>query len=40
MPRGIKLGDIYEKFDALAKTKLKKVVNSPEIQLLNCKKLN
>ncbi len=40
MPRGIKLGDIYEKFDELAKTKLKKVVNSPEIQLLNCKKLN
>lgn len=40
MPQGIKLGDIYERFDTLAKTKLKKVVNSPEIQLLNCKKLN
>ena len=40
MPQGIKLGDIYERFDTLAKTKLKKVVNSPEIQMLNCKKLN
>ncbi len=40
IPRGIKIGDVYEKFDTLAKTKLKKVVNSPEIQLLNCKKLN
>lgn len=40
IPRGIKLGDIYEKFDILVKSKLKKVVNSPEIQLLNCKKLN
>lgn len=40
MPQGIKLGDIYERFDSLAKTKLKKVINSPEIQLLNCKKLN
>ncbi len=39
MPQGIKLGDIYERFDTLAKTKLKKVINSPEIQLLNCKKL-
>lgn len=40
MPQGIKLGDVYERFDTLAKTKLKKVVNSPEIQLLNCKKIN
>ena len=40
IPQGIKLGDIYERFDTLAKTKLKKVVNSPEIQLFNCKKLN
>lgn len=39
MPQGIKLGDVYERFDTLAKTKLNKVVNSPKIQLLNCKKL-
>lgn len=39
MPQGIKLGDVYERFDTLAKNKLKKVVNLPEIQLLNCKKL-
>lgn len=40
IPRGIKLGDIYERFDTLAKTKLKKVINSPEIQLLNCEKIS
>ncbi len=40
MPRGIKIGDVYKKFDTLTKTKLKKVVNLPEIQMLNCKKLN
>lgn len=40
MPRGIKLGDIYEKPDALEKTRLKKVINSSKVQLSNCKKLN
>ncbi len=40
LPSGIKLGDVYLKTTPLDKTKLKKVINSYQFQLNNCRKIN
>ncbi len=40
LPKGIKIGDIYLKSSPFNKTKLNKVINSHNLQLNDCKKIN